>query len=694
MPNIINKMGGRMRNVWAVLVCGVWAGTAAAQVSLPNVFSDHAVLQRGGPVAIWGKASPAERVTVRFAGQVKTATAGADGRWRLALDPLQPGGPYELVASGAQNEVRREDILVGDVWLCAGQSNMGTSMADTQWWMSRCPGANVPGVRLLALGGNGGYGQAEPQEDIPDTWYPCAPATAFRFSAIGFFFGTRLHAQIGVPVGLIKCSSWGVPAEQYVPVDALRQSERFSPLVAKRDADAAAFQQKSAERDAAHAARLKVYEEHVANFTRALVEHDVGLTEHWEDPATDVSAWGTVRLPGNWEATDLNGQGGAFWLRKETSVVEAWLGRALRLHLGGCDDNAATVYFNGREIGRSGADADATGYGVPAGLARAGMNTIVVRLVDSGGAPNCLGGLEFLMYLTPADGGTGDERLPLPGDWRYRAGYTVPRPSLPPQAPSAPRSPAAQGAPGCLYNGMLAPLAGYGITGVLWYQGENNADRAKDYETLFPLLIRSWRQAWGAEIAFLWVQLPNYLGNGKPKDSAEPLAGAPPADFPLGWARIREAQLKALALPRTAMAVTIDCGESWNIHPNNKKTVADRLLVAAMGSVYDSGQPYSGPIYDTMHVEDAKIRLRFRHVGGGLVAQDGPLRAFAVAGADRVFVWADAVIENDTVIVSSDRVRQPVAVRYAFCAAPPGANLYNAAGLPASPFRTDDWENE
>ncbi|OPZ30951.1 MAG: hypothetical protein BWZ02_00485 [Lentisphaerae bacterium ADurb.BinA184] len=251
---------------------------------------------------------------------------------------------------------------------------------------------------------------------------------------------------------------------------------------------------------------------------------------------------------------------------------------------------------------------------------------------------------------------------------------------------------------------MLAPIAGYPIRGVIWYQGESNAGRAREYETLFPLLIGSWRRAWlrpapavpegGAQVAdfaFLWVQLPNFIGQGRPKDYMPPAADAPPADFPLGWAALREVQLKTLAAPHTAMAVSIDIGESWDIHPNNKKTVADRLARAALGSVYGRDVVISGPLYDTMAVEGDRIRLCFRHVGAGLVARGGELRQFAVAGEDRVFVWASAAIDGETVRVWSGRVPRPVAVRYAFFADPQGANLYNADGLPASPFRTDDW---
>ncbi len=666
-------------------------GTAMAVPTLPNVFSAHAVLQRDTPLPVWGTAAPGEKLTVELAGQRQAATADAGGQWRVHFAPLPAGGPHTLVVSGTES-IRRADILIGDVWICAGQSNMGTTMGGAQWWMSECPGANVPTIRFLNLGGNGGYTAAEPQRDVPDSWYPCLPATSFPFSAVGYFFARQLQHELGVPIGMIKASSWGAAAEPYVPVAALRSLPQYERLLATLANATAAYQKKApeyertfAEKGTACAAKLKELES-------AAAAQDPGLAEHWEQPATQLAAWATVRLPGSLETPELKGLAGTVWVRRDTMVVRSWVGKDLTLQLGGCQGKA-TVYFNGTEVGANSADADALGYRIPAALAKAGGNTIVVRIVNLTGAPHRLGGPEFLLYLAPADGGVGDERMPLPGDWKCRVGYTVPREQVPRPPPPPPQSPAAaQTAPGSLYNAMLAPLAGYPIKGVIWYQGESNAGRAQEYATLFPLLIRTWREAWGQDFAFLWVQLPNFLGAGMPKGSVPPAPDALPGDLPLTWAALREAQLQTLALPHTGMAVTIDIGEPWDIHPNNKKTVADRLVRAALGGVYSRKGEYSGPLFESMKIRGGKACIRFRHTGTGLVAADGPLKQFAVAGADRKFVWAEARIVGDTVEVSSAQVQQPVAVRYAFCGDPAGANLYNSAGLPASPFRTDTWE--
>ena len=670
---------------------------ASAAATLPNVFSDHAVLQRDAPVPVWGRAEPGEKVTVRFAGQSHAATADAKGDWRVVLDPMPASAePRELTVHTAASKDKPaaavRDVVVGEVWVCAGQSNMGTTMAGTPWWMAHVPSASHPQIRLLALGGNGGLPMAAPQKDVPDVWHPCTPASAFSFSAIGYFFGTRLHAELGVPVGMIKASSWGVPAEQYVSVDALRTSDRHRARLERLDADVAAFESAQPARDAAEAGKRQAFETAMAAFERTVREQDAGLRESWPSGEGDRAAWTTVRMPGRVEAPELRDAGGVVWLRKETTVLPSWAGRELRLHLGGFGDAAATVFFNGREIGRSGDTTHLEGFPITASEAVAGKAVVAVRLVNDRATPFQIGGPEFLLYLAPADGGHDDERMPLPGDWERRVGCVVPRDALPPSSPSPAVSPAARGAPGCLYNGMIAPLVGYGIGGVLWYQGENDAKEHEAYTDLFPLLIRSWREAWQSEFAFLWVQLPNYVANGKPRDVATPPTDAKPADYPLGWAPMREVQLKTLSLPNTAMAVTIDCGESWDIHPANKRLVAERLLKAALGRVYKRDVVGSGPVFESLTVEKDAIRLRFSQIGGGLVARGGPLRSFAIAGDDRVFHWAEATIDGDTVVVRSPKVPKPAAVRYAFSGDPPRPNLYNAEGLPASPFRTDDWE--
>lgn len=679
--------------VWTLAVL-VLVGPALAQLQLASVFTDHAVLQRDVDLPVWGTARPGAKVTVQFAEQAVTAQADQTGRWRIVLEPSAASmQPQELVVVSEEGEAQERiilrDLLVGDVWLCTGQSNMGTSMAGTQYWPEMVPSADIPGIRLLALGGNAGYGAAEPREGFPDKWYPCTPATALKFSAIGFIFGKEIHERTGVPIGLVKAISWGADAERFVPLEALAGEALFQPLAQKAQADAEAFNELLPERLEKYQKQKEAYDQKRNAFNSTVAEGDAGLRQQWQQVDTDTSGWDEVTMPANLDATGLKGFGGSVWLRKDISIPAGWVDQPLRMYLGGFGDNQATVYFNGEAVGTASADTDALGFAVRTEKAEA--NAIVVRIIDDGGSPASMGSRPFTMYIAAKVGAPVDERIPLAGDWKYREGHKVAEADLPPREPAKPSHPGERGA-GSLYNGMIAPLAGFGIKGVLWYQGESNGDRAQQYATLFPLVIRSWRQAWGSDFAFLYVQLPNYIRNGKPADHVELPDDAMPDALPLGWAPLREVQLKSLSIPNTAMVVTIDCGQTWDIHPNNKKIVAERLAQAAMGTQYGSDNAHSGPIYRSMTIDGPRIRLQMDHVGGGLVAKDGPLKTFAIAGEDRIFKWATATIDGESIVVESDQVRSPVAVRYAFSADPKGANLFNAAGLPASPFRTDTWE--
>jgi len=651
-------------SVFSALLAG---GPVFGDVTLPHVFSDHAVLQRDGKAPVWGTASAGEKITVSIAGQTVTTVADAAGAWRVELNPLKAGGPYRLTV----NAITREDILVGDVWLCAGQSNMGTTLAGTQYWMTECPAADLPEIRLLALGGNGGYAAAEPQRDVPDTWQPATPVSAFSFSAVGWFFAKEIHNRLGVPVGVIKASAWGAPAEPFVARAALATMTNYTARLQKLDADMAKFSEKP---DTNYPAKLAAYDAKLGAVQATLADQDAGLREHWEGALTNLAAWAGTRSGVNWDALpEFKGQAGSVWYRRELDLIAAWAGHDLDLWLGGADGET-TVYFNGERL-----TGDATHCRVPGRLTQNRRNAIVVRVV-SFSAPGRLGGLDFAMYLAPVGDQEG-QRLPLGGDWKYRPGYLTARELRPPPVRQSPA--AMSSAPGALYNGMIAPLAGYALRGVLWYQGESNADRASEYRDLIALLVGSWRKAWGADWDFLLVQLPNFVANGQPKEPGEPA---------LGWAPIREAQLNITkTVPKTGMAVTIDCGDPFNIHPDNKRTVGLRLARAALGLTYGLEPVYSGPIYDSVTVKDGKARVKFRSVGGGLVAA-GELRNFTIAGADKTFLPAKAQLEGDEVVVSSSAVAVPTAVRYAFWNNPDACNLFNKEGLPASPFRTDDWE--
>jgi len=488
----------------------VTAGATHAEVSVPGLFSDQMVLQRDIKLPVWGTASPDEQVTVKLGEHQASATADSAGRWRVQLDPLPAGGPFEMTIKGT-NTIVLKDVLVGEVWVCSGQSNMAFALKHAVHGEQEVAAADHPRIRLFVVPRTTAD---EPQTGVGGAWKACAPDTAGSFSAVGYFFGRQLQETLNVPIGLIDSSWGGTPAEAWTARSAL-------------DAD------------------------------------------------PDLKA-----------------------------TLEA--------------QNAATPNPAPRMRARSTR---------PAGGGRAGR--------AAANRPRAAGGRNVNARNNPR------------------------RPSV-------------------LYNAMIHPLIPYAIRGAIWYQGEANARRACAYRKLLPTMIRNWRSQWGeGDFPFLIVQLANFQAR-----QAKPYAS--------DWAELREAQLMTLSEPNTGLAVTIDIGNPKDIHPRNKQEVGRRLSLAARAIAYGQKIPYSGPIYQSCKIDGDKVRLRFKHAGGLAARGGGTLTGFAVAGEDRQFVEATATIQGSEVFVSSDQVKKPVAVRYAWGDSPE-CNLINGAGLPASPFRTDDW---
>lgn len=504
----------RIWNLHAVLsfLLLVTVSSIRADVELPSLISDHMILQRGVPVSIWGTAEPGEQITVTFRRQRLSTTADANGYWRVQLDPMDAGGPFEMSITG-RNTIVVKDVLVGEVWVCSGQSNMVWPVARSMNAQEEITAANYPQIRLFKVRNKM---SEKPLEDVEGVWQVCSPQTVGGFSGVGYFFAREIHKALGVPVGMIQSAWGGTPAEAWTSHEALASDPQLRII-------------------------LERWDKILANYPQALKRYEERLRK-WREEAEKARSEG--RRP--------------------------------------------------------------------------------------------------------------------------------PRRPRPPLGPNHPHRPSV------LFNAMIAPLTHYTIRGVIWYQGESNVRRAYEYRRLFKTMIQDWRRAWGlGDFPFLFVQLANFLQvKPEPSESA--------------WAELREAQLMALELPNTGMAVAIDIGEANDIHPRNKQDVGKRLALVARAIVYGEKITYSGPIYDRMKIEGNCIRIWFKHVNGGLVAKGGELKGFAIAGPNRKFVWATAKIEGDTVVVSSPQVPNPVAVRYAW-ADNPVCNLYNKAGLPASPFRTDDW---
>ena len=661
-------MGLKFR--WLLLLtlhAGLWAAVSA-DVDVRPPFGDNMVLQRGMPIPVWGRAEPGESVRVQLGAARASTRADANGEWQVKLPAQEAGGPLSLEVQG-QSSVTFDNVLIGDVWVCSGQSNMAFAVASSNNAAEEVAAARHPEIRLFTVASRVAQ---EPISEVQGWWVECSPRTVGSFSAVGYFFGRHLRQELEVPIGLIDSSWGGTPAESWTPREVLEADEDFRPILTRHEEALANFPLAAEQ----YEQKVKEWEEQVY-FAEP---PNAGLELGWAKPELDDSDWQEIDLPVIWERAGLNVDG-VVWFRKEVTVPPAWSGRDLELSLGGIDDTDVT-YWNGVEVGRTGTDVEGfwqvpRTYAVPGKLVKPGRAVIAIRAFDRwqnggfGGAPE---------QMNVAVKGVGqDGTIPLAGAWRYKLGEHREQPTELPPRPAQPRGPDHPYSPAGLYNAMIHPLIPYGIKGAIWYQGESNAGRAYQYRKLFPAMIRSWRAGWGqGDFAFLFVQLANFMAvQQQPVERAS-------------WPELREAQLMALELPNTGMAVIIDIGDADDIHPRNKQDVGKRLALAALAVAYGRDLVCSGPIYDHMEVQGARAVLSFEHIGGGLVADGGPLKGFAVAGEGQKFVHAEAEIRGEKVVVWSKEVERPAAVRYGW-ANNPVCNLCNAEGLPASPFRTDNW---
>ncbi len=639
-----------------------------AEIHVPSIIGDNMVLQQGLKVRIWGTAQPGERLTVTFAARKANATTDAKGRWQTLIGPFKAGGPFTMTISGS-NTLTLSNVLVGEVWICSGQSNMEWPLVNAKGGTEAVAQANYPEIRLFTVLKKTA---AAPLDDVEGRWVVTTPEQAHQFSAVGYFFGRELYQRMKVPVGLIHTSWGGTPAEAWTSQETLASLPTLKPMLERYQKELSQAPQSRQELEAK-----------LAEWDRANLYEDPGNKgEALGYPATsfDAADWKMMKLPQAIETAGLNIDG-AVWFRRELDVPASWAGKDLRLSLGPIDDFDVT-YFNGARVGATGSETQ-NSYSVPrrykvsGSVVHAGSNLIAVRVFDRAGGGGFIGAQEQ-MSLAPADE-PKTNTLSLAGEWRYKVEL-----ALEPKKPDWGTRPSQvgpnnQNSPTVLFNAMIAPLTPYAIRGAIWYQGESNAGRAYQYRTLFPAMIRNWRAAWGeGDFPFYFVQLANWQPKRPEPSESE-------------WAELREAQTMTLREPNTCMAVIIDIGETNDIHPRNKVDVGHRLAVCALADTYGQKIEPSGPLYDALSVEGGKARVKFKHLDGGLkTSGGGPPKGFAIAGADHKFHWAEARIDGDSVVVWSSDVTQPLAVRYGW-ADNPDCNLYNKTDLPASPFRTDDW---
>ena len=620
-----------------------------ANVRMPLLFSDGMVLQRNKVIPVWGWADANEKVEVHFKKQTKTIIADQNGKWMVKLDSEKAGGPFELIISG-KNKIVIKDVWVGEVWICSGQSNMEFQMYKTMNFKTEINDSNYPMIRHFGVAQDL---SGSPKEDLKaGKWAVCSKETITDFTAVGFFFAKKLYAELKIPIGIINTSWGGTCVETWTSRQAFEKSDEFKAMIAdvpQVDMDAV----------------FEIYKKSVLDNIKKVQGFDVTMANENQFATLNFqdANWPEIKVPSLWENQQIGNIDGVVWMRKTIVLSAEQAKKEAVLHLSKVDDEDVT-YVNGVQVGTNNIWEAQRIYKIPAGVLKEGSNVVAVKIIDYSGG----GGI----YGDPADLKIDfkDSNIMLEGLWKFNVVQV--------KIAISPNS-----YPSLLYNAMVNPLIPYAFQGVLWYQGEANVWRAKQYKKAFPLMINDWRTKWNqGDFPFYFVQLSTFNEfNGNSKVGSR-------------WAELREAQTETLKSPNTGMAVTTDIGNAKDIHPTNKQDVGKRLASIALNDIYGKKQVCSGPMYKSMEIKENQIILTFDKTGSGLSSSDDSesVKGFEIAGADKVFYAAKAIIKNNTVIVSCEKLPNPVAVHYGWADDDTEINLFNKEKFPASPFRTDDWE--
>ena len=622
---------------------------ATANVRMPLLFSDGMVLQRNKPIPVWGWADANEKVEVRFNKQTKTITADSTGKWMVNLNAEKAGGPFELSIIG-KNKIVITNVLVGEVWICSGQSNMEFQVNKTMNSEKEINDSNYPMIRHFGVAQDlSGF----PKEDLKaGKWAVCNKENVGDFSAVGYFFAKKIYAELKIPVGIINTSWGGTNVETWTSREAFENSSEFKDMIANVP---------QVDIDSLSKSQIGLITAKIEKIQGSKVSTNEELL--FKELNFDDGKWPEMIAPELWESQQLNNLDGMVWMRKSIIVTKEDANKKAILELAKIDDQDFT-YINGVLIGTTNDYAKKRIYQIPEGLLKEGKNTIAIKIIDNTGGGGIYGDKSDLKLTLQ------NSVIPLSGKWKFNVVQIKSEVSP-------------NGYPSLLYNAMINPLVPFAFQGVLWYQGEANVSRAKQYQIAFPLMINDWRTKWKqGDFPFYFVQLATfdeYGGNSKNGSK---------------WAELREAQTETLKLPNTGMAVTTDIGNAKDIHPTNKQDVGKRLAAIALNNVYGVKMVYSGPMYKSQEIKGNQIVLTFDNIGSGLTTSDSNsiLKGFEIAGADKVFHSAKAIIKNNQVIVSSENVPNPVAVHYGWADDDTEINLFNKEKFPASPFRTDDWE--
>jgi len=631
-----------------VFILLIFSVLSNANVRMPLVFSDGMVLQRNKPIPIWGFADANENVEIHFNKQIKKATADKNGNWTINLAAEKAGGPFELIIIG-KNKITIKNVLVGEVWICSGQSNMEFQVFKTMNSEKEIADANYPMIRHFGVAQDL---SGTPKDDLKaGKWEVANKENVGNFTAVGYYFARKLYSELKIPIGIINTSWGGTNVETWTSREAFEKSDEFKSMIA--DVPSVDIN-----------AIFEVHKKAMLENIKKVQGFDVSMENEtqFKDSNFNDKNWPEIKVPSLWENQQIGNIDGIVWMRKTIVLTAEQAKKEAVLHLAKVDDEDKT-YINGIEVGTNNLWDKLRIYKIPANVLKEGTNVIAVRITDYSGG----GGI----YGDPSDLKIDfkDSSLALEGNWKFNV--------IQVKVSVSPNS-----YPSLLYNAMVNPLVPYAIEGVLWYQGEANVWRAKQYKKAFPLMINDWRSKFKqGNFPFYFVQLSTFdeTGGNSQKGSR--------------WAELREAQSETLKWPNTGMAVTTDIGNAKDIHPTNKQDVGSRLAAIAMNNIYSKKQVHSGPTFKSQEIKGNQIILTFDNTGSGLsTPNNDELKGFEIAGKDKVFHSAKAIIKDNKIIVSSDQVQNPVAVHYGWADDDTAINLYNKEKFPASPFRTDNWQ--
>lgn len=635
LNNIFTKILGLF-----LLICSL---CVEAKIKLPALVSDGMVLQRNQKLNIWGKADANEKVEVKFLNKSYKTTADQNGNWKIILPEQKAGGPYTMTI----NEITLKDILIGDVWLASGQSNMELPMRRlTPLYSNEIKSANNQNIRFFTVPQK--YNFKSPQTELDGgKWEATNPQTILNFSGVAYFFAKDVSEKNKVPVGIIHSSLGGSPIQAWMDENSLKKYPEYLDEAKKWQNDDLIKSTESSEQALSKA------------WYAELDQSDLGLNQHWENFDLNDSDWKTMKIPGSWEDKEGSFEG-SVWFRKEITLTKNQAGKAAFLNLGRIKD-ADVTYINGTKVGNVTYEYPPRWYDVPAGVLKEGKNVIAVRVSNGSGKGQFIADKPYYLEI---DG----QKIDLKSEWKYKIGAKMEK--------MAPGTTFIRWKPTGLYNAMINPLINYNITGAIWYQGESNTGKPKEYGDLLTTMITDWRNKFNnKEMPFVTVQLANFM-----ESKAQPIES--------NWAELRDQQRKvSLQVPNAGLAVIIDVGEWNDIHPLDKKTVGDRLALQAMKLAYGKNIVADGPVYQSIKVDGNKIVLTFKK-GTDDFARVAELKGFAIKNADGKWAWAKAKIEGKTIVVWNDSVTNPVAIRYDWADNPDG-NMKNKTGLPASPFTTE-----